>query len=108
MWYPLAQTILYCTIVYCFGSALLAITSGPRIASGAFLALFLISIGTGGIKPCVSTFGADQFSAPGRPVVSKAQYDAELASFFMVFYFGINVGAMGSQIMTPILRHYVG
>ena len=26
-----------------------------------FIALILIAIGTGGIKPCVSAFGADQF-----------------------------------------------
>ena len=27
------------------------------------LALFLIAVGTGGIKPCVSSFGGDQFTA---------------------------------------------
>jgi len=102
------QTILYCTVVYCIGSAVLAITSGPEVAWGAFVALSLISVGTGGIKPCVSTFGADQFSWPGRKPVSKKVYDAELASYFMMFYFGINVGAMGSQVLTPLLRHYVG
>lgn len=29
---------------------------------GPIIALTLIAIGTGGIKPCVSTFGADQIS----------------------------------------------
>ena len=102
------QTILYCTIVYCIGSATLAITSGPELAWGAFVALSLISVGTGGIKPCVATFGADQYSWPGRGTIPKARFEAELASYFMVFYFGINVGAMGSQVLTPLLRHYVG
>lgn len=27
------------------------------------IGLFLISVGTGGIKPCVNAFGGDQFSA---------------------------------------------
>ena len=30
---------------------------------GPAVALFLIGIGTGGIKPCVSAFGGDQFKA---------------------------------------------
>ena len=30
---------------------------------GPMLALFLIAVGTGGIKPCVSSFGGDQFTA---------------------------------------------
>ena len=30
---------------------------------GPLLALHLIALGTGGIKPCVSSFGGDQFKA---------------------------------------------
>jgi hypothetical protein len=37
-----------------------------RVASfrlGPFLGLLVIAVGSGGIKPCVSTFGADQVAA---------------------------------------------
>ncbi|KAK2971502.1 hypothetical protein RJ640_020908 [Escallonia rubra] len=56
----------------------------------AFLygALGLIALGTGGIKPCVSTFGADQFDeADEKEVVKKY-------SFFNWFFFAINMGAL--------------
>ncbi|ONK60139.1 uncharacterized protein A4U43_C08F14800 [Asparagus officinalis] len=52
-----------------------------------FFSLYLIALGTGGIKPCVSSFGADQFDdtdpreRPGK------------GSFFNWFYFCINIGA---------------
>ena len=32
-------------------------------SAGPMIGLLLISLGTGGIKPCVSAFGGDQFSA---------------------------------------------
>jgi solute carrier family 15 oligopeptide transporter 1 len=63
----------------------------------AIIGLVLIAVGTGGIKPCVSSFGADQF-VPG---------DKSVSSFFLVFYFCINLGSVFSIIVTPILRAYV-
>jgi len=41
--------------------------------------LFIIAFGTGGIKPCVSAFGGDQFVLP--------QQERHLEAFFSVFYF---------------------
>ena len=63
----------------------------------AMVGLFLISIGTGAIKPCVSSIGADQFdeSASGR----KRQAD-----FFTIFYASINAGSLISYFVSPILR----
>lgn len=53
-----------------------------------FTALYLIALGTGGIKPCVSSYGADQFDdADESEKKSKS-------SFFNWFYFSINVGAL--------------
>ncbi|KAF0989273.1 hypothetical protein HZS_3021 [Henneguya salminicola] len=60
------KTILYLSFIYAVGSIALAITAIPFFIKkigliGTLSGLFLIAIGTGGIKPCVSTFGADQF-----------------------------------------------
>ncbi|KAE8648290.1 hypothetical protein Csa_017802 [Cucumis sativus] len=56
-----------------------------------FLGLYLIALGTGGIKPCVSSFGADQFddTDPAERV--------KKGSFFNWFYFSINIGALISS-----------
>ncbi|KAG0484153.1 hypothetical protein HPP92_012237 [Vanilla planifolia] len=53
-----------------------------------FFALYLIALGTGGIKPCVSSFGADQFDE------SDESEKKSKTSFFNWFYFSINIGAM--------------
>uniref|UniRef100_A0A803PUZ4 Uncharacterized protein n=1 Tax=Cannabis sativa TaxID=3483 RepID=A0A803PUZ4_CANSA len=53
-----------------------------------FLALYIVALGTGGIKPCVSSFGADQFDDDDE--VEKKQK----SSFFNWFYFVINIGAL--------------
>ena len=64
-----------------------------------FFGLALIAIGTGGIKPCVSAFGGDQFKLP--------EQERQLQTFFTVFYFSINAGSFISTIVTPILREDV-
>ncbi|KAJ7954460.1 protein NRT1/ PTR FAMILY 8.3-like [Quillaja saponaria] len=56
-----------------------------------FFGLYLIALGTGGIKPCVSSFGADQFDdTDPRERIRKG-------SFFNWFYFSINIGALVSS-----------
>ncbi|KAJ9166033.1 hypothetical protein P3X46_020834 [Hevea brasiliensis] len=62
-----------------------------------FFALALIALGTGGIKPCVSSFGADQFDeADEKEVTNKF-------SFFNWFFFAINMGALlGITVMVYI------
>lgn len=56
-----------------------------------FFGLYLIALGTGGIKPCVSSFGADQFDdTDPRERMKKG-------SFFNWFYFSINIGALISS-----------
>ena len=34
----------------------------------SFVGLFLIAVGTGGIKPCVASFGGEQFKLPEQQV----------------------------------------
>lgn len=63
------------------------------------IGLFLIAVGTGGIKPCVSAFGGDQFRLPEQA--------KQLAVFFSLFYMAINAGSLLSTLVTPILREDV-
>jgi dipeptide/tripeptide permease len=60
-----------------------------------FVGLILIALGTGGIKPCVSAFGGDQF---------KEEQKSLLPKFFSIFYFSINAGSLISTFLTPIFR----
>lgn len=62
------------------------------------MGLALIALGTGGIKPCVSAFGGDQF---------VAGQEKQLQSFFSFFYISINAGSLISTFLTPILRQDV-
>jgi solute carrier family 15 (oligopeptide transporter), member 1 len=60
------------------------------------IGLLLIAIGSGGIKPCVAAFGGDQFKLPEQV--------KQLAVYFSLFYFSINLGSFISTSVTPILR----
>ncbi len=89
------MTIAVFSAVYVAGSTGLATSALDPTRWAAFGALFLISIGTGGIKPCVSSFGADQM---------KTNDPHALSTYFHVFYFAINLGSVVSIILTPIIR----
>ena len=58
----------------------------------------MIAFGTGGIKPCVSAFGGDQFG-PGR--------EKQLQWFFSLFYLSINAGSLISTFVTPVFRQQI-
>ena len=62
----------------------------------SFLGLGLIALGTGGIKPCVSAFGADQVDG------------MHIRRFFISFYFCINVGSLTGVTVLPIVRGVAG
>lgn len=67
-----------------------------------FLALYLIALGTGGIKPCVSSFGADQFD-------DNDEYEKKKkSSFFNWFYLSINVGALIASSVLVWIQMNVG
>lgn len=99
-------TILWLSIVYAIGSGINMMSSiypigGSNTAVHAALAsvgLFVIAFGTGGIKPCVSAFGGDQFS--------KDQ-ETYRKSFFSLFYFAINAGSLVSTFVSPLIREEV-
>jgi proton-dependent oligopeptide transporter, POT family len=85
------RTILYLSIVYCFGHFALAINH-TRI--GLLLGLFLIALGAGGIKPCVSANVGDQFGVSNQHLLSRV---------FSWFYFSINSGSAVSTLLIPLL-----
>ncbi|THU50013.1 hypothetical protein C4D60_Mb06t15610 [Musa balbisiana] len=70
--------------------------------AGVFVALYLIALGTGGIKPCVSSFGADQFDE------SDESEKKRKSSFFNWFYFSINIGALVASSVLVWIQTNVG
>src|SRR5206468_11464027 len=89
------RTILSLSIVYCLGNltlACMATTWGIAIGQRTMLAvgLFLICLGAGGIKPCVSANVGDQFGESNRHLLSK---------MFGWFYFSINAGSFISSLL---------
>jgi len=54
------RVILWLSVVYCVGHACLAIFE--KSPTGFYTGLFLIALGSGGIKPCVSAMVGDQFT----------------------------------------------
>ncbi|KAG6407638.1 hypothetical protein SASPL_130634 [Salvia splendens] len=60
------------------------------------------SVGTGGIKPCVSSFGADHFDDTD-PVESVKK-----GSVFSWFYFSINIGALVSSSLIVWIQDNAG
>jgi len=100
------RTIVGFSIVYCSGGIFMAAAAGTLSTAMTFIGLALIGIGTGGIKPCVSTFGADQF--PKSSGANSVAQDRELERYFMAFYFSINFGSIGSFLIIPLVREHFG
>lgn len=65
----------------------------------SMVALFIINIGSGGIRPCITAFGGDQFTCP--------QQLPELETFFSIIYLAINAATLVAVFVTPILREDV-
>lgn len=99
-WLGRFRTIMYLSLVYAAGSTLISVSAMPQLnlptLEFTIVALLLIAFGTGGIKPCVSAFGGDQFKLP--------EQERYLGYFFSLFYFAINAGSLISTFLTPILR----
>lgn len=90
------RTIMTLSIVYCLGHAVLALFEGTK--DGLYWGLALIALGSGGIKPCVSTHVGDQFTDKNKHLIQKI-YD--------IFYFSINFGSFFSTLLTPwVLKKY--
>lgn len=69
---------------------------GPTVAA-FWVFMYLIALGAGGIKPCVGSFGGDQFRE-GSPREMRYR-----SSFFNWFYFTINAGSLvAALVVTPV------
>lgn len=91
------DTILWLSVVYTAGHGLLALSeSWPP---GFYAGLLLIALGSGGIKPCVSSFVGDQFDASNRSL-AKLVFDA--------FYWIINFGSFFATLFAPLLLRWYG
>ncbi|NWU79706.1 S15A1 protein, partial [Onychorhynchus coronatus] len=109
-WLGKFKTIVSLSIVYTIGQAVLSVGSINDLSDHnrdgspdnvtlhialSMIGLILIALGTGGIKPCVSAFGGDQF---------EDDQEKQRSTFFSLFYLSINAGSLISTIVTPNLR----
>jgi POT family proton-dependent oligopeptide transporter len=85
------RTILSLSIVYCLGHLTLAL---EHTRYGLAAGLFLVALGAGGIKPCVSANVGDQFGASNQHLLTRV---------FSWFYFSINIGSAFSTLLIPWL-----
>jgi POT family proton-dependent oligopeptide transporter len=91
------NTILRLSVLYVAGHACLAIFENS--IRGFYFGLFLIALGSGGIKPLVSSFVGDQFDKSNRTLAQKV-YDA--------FYWIINFGSFFASLFMPVLLKNFG
>ena len=91
------NTVFWLSLVYCAGHACLAMfDDNPR---GFYVGLFLIALGSGGIKPLVSSFVGDQFDQSNRSLAQKV---------FDAFYWIINFGSFFASLLMPIFLKELG
>jgi POT family proton-dependent oligopeptide transporter len=86
------RTILGLSLVYSAGNACLALSTDSR--AGFYAGLFLISLGSGGIKPCVAAFVGEQFDQSNKHL-AKSVFDA--------FYWIINFGSFFASLSIPLV-----
>src|SRR6186713_2015595 len=91
------RTILWLSLVYCAGHACLAAFDDNR--TGFYTGLFLIALGSGGIKPLVVSFVGDQFDQTNKHL-AKVVFDA--------FYWTINFGSFFASLLMPLFLRHLG
>ena len=90
------NTVLWFSLIYCAGHACLALFEDNR--NGFYTGLFLIALGSGGIKPLVVSFCGDQFTTANKHL-AKIVFDA--------FYWVINFGSFFASLLMPLfLQNY--
>jgi len=100
------RVILWVSLLYCVGHGTLALAgragNGGNLSlatTAMYAGLIFISLGAGGIKPCVSANVGDQFTARNAHLVTRV---------FQVFYFIINFGSFFAILLIPWLYQHYG
>ncbi|XP_028781034.1 protein NRT1/ PTR FAMILY 5.4-like [Neltuma alba] len=97
------NTILLSSFIYLLGMILLTLSvSAIKHTTLFFVALYILSIGDGGHKPCVQTFAADQFDDD-----TPQERDAK-SSFFNWWYLGVVGGSTLAVFVVIYLQDNVG
>ncbi|XP_037462531.1 protein NRT1/ PTR FAMILY 8.3-like [Triticum dicoccoides] len=104
-------TIVASLPVHILGMLVLAVSASAPASSYSggevhrtmvYAGLYLAALGGGGIKPCTSTFGADQFDGADPAELAKK------GSFFNWYYFMINLSSLLSSTLLVWLQDNVG
>uniref|UniRef100_A0A2N9I396 Major facilitator superfamily (MFS) profile domain-containing protein n=1 Tax=Fagus sylvatica TaxID=28930 RepID=A0A2N9I396_FAGSY len=100
------NTIIISSTIFLLGTVLLTISVSvvPLHLRKAlfFLALYILSVGEGGHKPCVQTFAADQFDED-TPEEKKKK-----SSFFNWWYLGIVAAATSATLVLIYVQDNIG
>jgi POT family proton-dependent oligopeptide transporter len=91
------NTIFWFSLIYSAGQGCLALF--PDNAAGFYTGLFLIALGSGGIKPLVASFMGDQFDDRNKHL-AKVVFDA--------FYWIINFGSFFASLLMPLFLAQLG
>ncbi|KAJ7964587.1 Protein NRT1/ PTR FAMILY 5.6 [Quillaja saponaria] len=110
-------TVMFSSLIYLLGLSLLTMSQlipslkpcnvgtchRPRKLHEVvfFLALYCISVGTGGIKPCLESFGADQFDDTHMEERKKKM------SFFNLWMFTLSCGILLGTTVIVYVEDYV-
>ncbi|GJN14534.1 hypothetical protein PR202_gb01375 [Eleusine coracana subsp. coracana] len=106
-------TVVFSLSIYTVGMLILSVSAFlPQLMNSSYnrdihrvmsyLGLYLAALGNGGIKPCTSALGADQFDS-ADPVERVAK-----GSFFNWYYFSINIGSLLSGTSLVWVQDNVG
>ncbi|KAG0267875.1 hypothetical protein DFQ27_008055 [Actinomortierella ambigua] len=95
-------TIIWFSVIYLIGMIMLTVFSIPNLLGKVgtvsygltFLPMIIIALGTGGIKPCVSSHGGDQYLPSQEKLKDR---------FFSLFYVAIQMGELITQFLVPVI-----
>lgn len=100
------RVIFWVSMIYVLGHGCLALggrfgTNGDlgTATNAVYFGLLLVSLGAGGIKPCVSANVGDQFTEKNGHLVTR---------IFQIFYFTVNFGSFFASLLTPWLYQHFG